>query len=68
MDVVVERVAGLDVSKPDVKACVRLPSPAGGQRYREQTRTFSAMTGHLQRLADWVAECRVHLVAMSGHR
>jgi transposase len=67
MDVVVERVAGLDVSKADVKACVRLPSPAGGgQRYREETRTFSAMTPHLQRLADWLSECRVHLVVMEA--
>jgi transposase len=67
MDVVVERVAGLDVSRADVKACVRLPSPAGGgQRYREETRTFSAMTPHLQRLADWLSECRVHLVVMEA--
>jgi transposase len=67
MEVVVERVAGLDVSKADVKACVRLPSPAdGAQRYREETRTFSAMTRHLQRLADWLSECQVSLVVMEA--
>jgi transposase len=38
----------------------------GGSGYREETRTFSAMTPHLQRLADWLSECRVHLVVMEA--
>ena len=41
MDVVVDRVAGLDISKADVKVCVRVPQDGSGRaRYHEQTRTF----------------------------
>ena len=67
MDVVVDRVAGLDISKADVKVCVRVPEDGPGRsRYHEQTRTFATMTGDLLRLRDWMAECRVELVAMEA--
>ena len=49
MDVIVDRVAGLDISKADVKVCVRIPEDGPGRiRYREQTRTFTTMTADLQ--------------------
>ena len=67
MDVVVDRVAGLDISKADVKVCVRVPEDGPGRsRYHEQTRTFATMTGDLLRLRDWLAGCRVELVAMEA--
>jgi transposase len=67
MDVVVDRVAGLDISKADVKACIRVPEDGPGRnRYREQTRTFTTMSGDLLRLCDWLVRCRVELVAMEA--
>src|SRR4051794_1330104 len=67
MDVVVDRVAGLDISKADVKVCVRVPDDARSRaRYREQTRTFTTMTADLLRLGDWLAACEVELVAMEA--
>jgi transposase len=66
MEVVVERVVGLDVSKGDVKACVRLPSGAGRARHGEETRTFTTMTRDLLRLVDWLTQARVDLVVMEA--
>jgi transposase len=67
MEVMVERVAGLDVSKADVKACVRLPAVAGRRaRHVEETRTFAAMTRDLLRLVDWLTQARVELVVMEA--
>src|SRR3954471_7499843 len=44
MEVLFERVAGLDVGKATLTVCVRTPSPDGRRRVVE-TRTFSTMTG-----------------------
>jgi hypothetical protein len=32
VEVLVERCAGLDVGKADLKACIRVPGPRGGRR------------------------------------
>lgn len=65
MDVVVDRCAGLDVHKKTVVATVR--SPGDGPRVRrEVTRTFRTFTGELERLARWLCEERVDLVAMEA--
>ncbi|WP_405563694.1 IS110 family transposase [Streptomyces phaeochromogenes] len=66
MDVLVERVAGLDVSKGDVKVCVRGPLSQGSRRYRDEVRTFSTMTRSLLLLSDWLAEEGVELVVMEA--
>ncbi len=66
MDVVVERVAGLDVSKADMKACVRVPAESGVRRYRQEVRTFGTMTGQLLGLVDWLAHSQVSLVVMEA--
>lgn len=67
MDVVVDRVAGLDISKADVKVCVRIPEDGPGRsRYREQTRTFTTMTGDLLRMRSWLAGQRVELAVMEA--
>ena len=42
MEVLYERVAGLDIGKKTLTVCVRTPGPRGGRR--AQTRTFSTMT------------------------
>jgi hypothetical protein len=55
MDVLVERVAGLDVGKPIVVVCVRTPGPDG--RRVSETRTYRTMSRSLQAMADWLVEC-----------
>lgn len=66
MDVIVERVAGLDIGKADLKACVRVPATSGRRRFEQDTRTFSSMTRQLQALAAWLRDCRVSLVVMEA--
>jgi transposase len=68
MDVIEERVAGIDVSKADVKVCVRVPGTREGV-WRRQVRTFATMTKDLLALRDWLAAERVTLIAMesTGH-
>ncbi|CUU61238.1 hypothetical protein Ga0074812_1669, partial [Parafrankia irregularis] len=39
METLVERCAGLDIGKADVKACIRIPGP--GKRRRQEVRTFA---------------------------
>ena len=63
MDVVVERVAGLDVHKASVTACVRLP--AAGKR-EEHTETFATSVPALLVLADWLEAHGVTQVAMEA--
>ena len=45
MECLVERCAGLDIGKADLKACVRVPGARGGRR--AETRTFATTTGAL---------------------
>ena len=51
MDVINKRVAGLDVHKKNVTACVRILDDAG--RVDATTRTFQTMTDELRMLRDW---------------
>jgi transposase len=64
MDVVVERVAGLDVHKRQVTACVRVPGPRGERT--EEVRTFSTFTRTLAVMADWLAAEHVTTVVMES--
>jgi transposase len=43
MEVMFDRVAGLDVGKDSVTVCLRIPGPRGGRR--SETRTFKTMFG-----------------------
>ena len=63
MDILHERVAGLDVHKDMVVACVRLS--AGGKATRE-CRTFATTTDGLRGLLAWLLECRCTHVAMEA--
>jgi transposase len=63
MDILHERVAGLDVHKNTVVACVRLK--AGGETQRE-CRTFATTTEGLLALGVWLKESRVTHVAMEA--
>jgi transposase len=64
MEVLFERVAGLDVGKASVTVCVRTPGPRGGRR--SETRTFTTMTRSLQVMRDWLVECGVTIAAMES--
>ena len=63
MDILYERVAGLDVHKDTVVACVRLL--VDGQTKRE-CRTFATTTEQLVELRAWLEECRCTHVAMEA--
>jgi len=63
MDVVLDRVAGLDVHKRTVVATVR--TPGQGQR-REVTRTYRTFTAELERLAAWLVTEQVGVAAMEA--
>jgi hypothetical protein len=64
VDVLHDRVAGLDVHRQTVVACVRWPG--SGRTRRAQTREFDTYVGDLEALRDWlVAEAVTH-VAMEA--
>jgi transposase len=63
MDVLYERVAGLDVHKDTVVACVRIM--ADGKAKRE-SRTFATTTEQLMELRAWLEESRCTHVAMEA--
>jgi transposase len=65
VDLVVERLAGVDIGKSEVVACVRTPGPEGRGR-RKQTRTFKAFTGDLEEMADWFRAEGVSEVVMEA--
>jgi len=64
MQVLYPRVAGLDVHRVTIVACVRRVIP-GGQA-EELVRTFGTMTEDLLKLSDWLAEHQVTHVAMES--
>lgn len=63
MDVVMERVAGLDVHQATVVATVRVPGPAGRQGITE---TFGTMVPDLLALREWLQAYGVTQVALES--
>jgi len=66
MEQIRDRVAGLDVHRDEVTACVRAPGPRGGMHAVKAR--FRTTTGGLAVLACWLAGHEVTLVAMGGDR
>jgi transposase len=64
MEVMFDRVAGLDVGKETVAVCLRTPGPKG--RRHAETRTFKTTTGSLQVMRDWLVEAGVSIAAMES--
>ncbi|WP_134774121.1 IS110 family transposase [Ornithinimicrobium flavum] len=64
MEVLFERVAGLDVGKDSVTVCVRTPGARRGRH--TETRTFKTTTGSLRLMRDWLVECGVRIAAMES--
>ena len=65
MDVLVDRCAGIDIGKADLKACVRTPGRRRGAR-RSEIRTFATTTAGVLALRDWLTERRVTVVGMES--
>src|SRR5215207_5203051 len=64
MEQIHDRVAGLDVHRDVVAACVRVPGPRGKPSVHKQR--FSSTSAGLAQLADWLTEHDVALVAMEA--
>lgn len=65
VEVMFERVAGLDVGKASITVCVRTPGPVPGRR-RSQTRTFPTMTRSLGVMRDWLVAEGVTIAAIES--
>jgi transposase len=65
VDVLHDRCAALDVSKRDVKVCLRTPGRRRDQRHTE-VRTFTTTTNELLAVRDWLVAERVSLVVMEA--
>ncbi len=65
MEVLYDKVAGLDVGKASVTVCVRTPSSKQGRRHSE-TRTFRTTTGSLRVMRDWLVEAGVTIAAIES--
>ena len=65
MEVMFERVAGLDVGKASVTVCVRTPSSRAGRR-RSETRTFATMSRSLGVMRDWLVAEGVRIAAIES--
>jgi transposase len=64
MDVLVDRVAGLDVHKKTVTACVRVPGE--GRERVEHKQTFATFRADLESMRDWLVAHQVTLVVMEA--
>lgn len=64
METISERVAGLDVHKETVVACVRVPGPGG--RRESHTHQFATTTAGLLGLRDWLEAHQVGLCGMEA--
>ena len=65
MEVVHQRCAGLDVSKRDVKVCLRVPGKRRGS-YVKPVSTFGSVTGEILRLREHLTAEQVTLVVMEA--
>jgi transposase len=65
VEVYAERVAGIDIGKAELKACVRGPGKRAGS-FRHVVRTFTTTTRSLLALRDWLLEEQVTVVGMES--
>ena len=64
MDQIYDRVAGLDVHRDNVVACIRSLGPRGGVVFEKER--FTTTTAGLRELEAWLTDRRVELVAMEA--
>lgn len=66
MDVVHERAAGMDISKRDVKVCVRVPDEAKPGRFVSRVETYGSTTNEVLRLRADLETAGVSIVVMEA--
>ena len=66
LELLVERVAGLDVGKAELVACVRVPHPSKPGRRMQEVRTYASTTAELVAMAVWLRQHRVQRVVMES--
>ena len=60
------RAAGVDVGKRFVIVCVRTPNPRRSGTWALETERFESTPGEMRRLARWLAERAVEVVALEA--
>jgi transposase len=67
MDVIIDRVCGVDIGKAILAATIRVPAEGPGRKKRrEETRKFPTFVGDLDRLAEWLTGEEVTVVVMEA--
>ena len=66
LELLVERVAGLDVGKAELVACVRVPHPSKPGRRMQEVRAYPTTTAELVAMAVWLRHHRVQRVVMES--
>jgi len=66
LELLVERVAGLDVGKAELVACVRVPHPSKPGRRMQEVRAYATTTAELVVMAVWLRQHRVQRVVMES--
>ncbi|MGP9502773.1 IS110 family transposase [Specibacter sp. AOP5-B1-6] len=64
-DVIYQRVAGMDVSKRDVKVCIRVPS-VQSNRYHSEVTTWGATVPEIMELKEFLEAAELELVVMES--
>ena len=59
-DLVVERVAALDLGKAGLEACVRVPNPQRPGRRMQELRGYATTTAQLLAMAGWLRHWHGH--------
>jgi transposase len=62
----VDRIAGLDLGKASLMACVRVPDPDRPRLRTQEIRSYPTLTPALLELADWLRCEQVELVVMEA--
>jgi hypothetical protein len=65
-DLVVERVAALDLGKAGLEACVRVPHPQRPGRRMQELRGYGTTTAQLLAMAAWLRHWHVQRVVMES--
>ena len=66
LELLVERVAGLDVGKAELVACVRVPHPSKPGRRMQEVRAYATTTAELVAMAVWLRQHRLQRVVMES--
>ena len=67
-DLVVERVAALDLGKAGLQACVRVPNPQRPGRRMQELRGYATTTAQLLAMAGWLRHWHVQRVVDGIHQ